>query len=229
MPQEPFPASGPGGEEPQGSGLPPAGGNGPAEEPPPEGAEQGLFVTLPAEELSLAGFAEDGRADTMAPGPLLAAILSAVAGQDGAGLAGLSDDQLIGFLSGARRMESLASWTQMAALGEFARRHPGRGGSGVAEFAAEEIADELRLTGPAAAGGPRTRPARPSWPRPSATPSAGSRTRTRSAGHQTARPGLPRLPRPPRPAPWPAAGPAPSCRPGRPRRPPPGSAPQPAR
>jgi hypothetical protein len=38
-------------------------------------------VTLPAEELTLEGFAEDGRADTMAPGPLLAMILGAVAGE----------------------------------------------------------------------------------------------------------------------------------------------------
>src|SRR5215831_99314 len=166
MSPHPFPGREPAGEEPEGSARRPA-GNGPGgppgdagrdeeQVPPgeglPEGAEQGLFVTLPAEELSLAGFAEDGRADTMAPGPLLAAILSAVAGQEGQGLSGLSDDQLIGFLSGSRRMESLASWTQMAALREFARRHPGRGGIGISEFAAEEIAGEMRLTGPAAAG-----------------------------------------------------------------------------
>ena len=49
-------------------------------------------MTLPAEVLTLEGFAEDGRADTMAPGPLLAMILGAVAGQEGEGLAGLSDD-----------------------------------------------------------------------------------------------------------------------------------------
>jgi hypothetical protein len=152
MPQEPFPDPGPGGEEPEDSSLLPGEGDGLDYELPPEGAEQGLFVTLPAEEMSLAGFAEDGRTDTMAPGPLLAAILSTVAGEGGQGLSGLSDDQLIGFLSGARRMESLVAWTQMAALREFARRHPGRGGAGVSEFAAEEVADELRLTGPAAAG-----------------------------------------------------------------------------
>src|SRR5215471_16886098 len=91
-------------DEPHGSGL--AGeqdGDGWDQE---EGVQQGLYVTLPAEELSLEGFAEDGRADTMAPGPLLAMVLGAVAGEDGEGLAGLSDDQLIGFLSGTRRMES---------------------------------------------------------------------------------------------------------------------------
>ena len=60
-------------DEPQGSGLP---------------AEQGLYVTLPAEELTLEGFAEGGRADTMAAGPLLAMVLGVVAGDDGEGLAG---------------------------------------------------------------------------------------------------------------------------------------------
>src|SRR5690349_24396305 len=79
--------------KPEGSRLPEDGWDG------DEGTPQGLFVTLPAEELSLEGFAEGGRADTMAPGPLLAMILGAVAGEDGEGLAGLSDDQLIGFLS----------------------------------------------------------------------------------------------------------------------------------
>jgi len=103
-------------DEPPGSGLP---GDGWGED---EGAAQGLYVTLPAEELTLEGFAGGGRADTMAPGPLLAMALGAVAGQDGEGLAGLSDDQLIGFLSGTRRMESRMAWARMAALAEFASR-----------------------------------------------------------------------------------------------------------
>ena len=61
------------------------------EEPPlpdeDEGIQPGLYVTLPAEELSLEGFAADGRADTMTPGPLLAVVLDAVAGPHGEGLA----------------------------------------------------------------------------------------------------------------------------------------------
>ena len=68
-------------DEPPGSGLP---GSGWSQD---EGAPQGLYVTLPAEELTLEGFAEDGRADTMAPGPLLAMVLGAVAG-GGRGRAG---------------------------------------------------------------------------------------------------------------------------------------------
>src|SRR6201994_276153 len=100
-------------DEPDSSGLP-----GDAD----EGIPQGLYVMAPAEDLSLEGFAEDGRADTMAPGPLLAMVLDTVAGPDGEGLAGLSDDQLIGFLSGTRRMESRLAWARMAALAEVAAR-----------------------------------------------------------------------------------------------------------
>jgi hypothetical protein len=124
-------------EEPCGSGLP-----GDAD----GGIPQGLYVTAPAEDLSLEGFAADGRADTMAPGPLLAMVLDTVAGPDGAGLAGLSDDQLIGFLSGARRMESRLAWAKMAALAEFASR-PRR-----SDFAADEIAAAFRLAWLSAAG-----------------------------------------------------------------------------
>jgi hypothetical protein len=38
------------------------------------------------------------------------------------GLAGYSDDQLMGIISAARRQESRDAWTVMAAIGEFARR-----------------------------------------------------------------------------------------------------------
>src|SRR5579859_4395144 len=120
----------PGPDEPSGSGLP---------RDAEEGIPQGLYVTAPAEELSLDGFAEDGRADTMAPGPLLAMVLDTVAGPDGQGLAGLSDDQLVGFLSGTRRMESRLAWAKMAALAEFASR-PRR-----TDFDADEIAAAFRL------------------------------------------------------------------------------------
>jgi hypothetical protein len=129
-------------DEPSGSGLPGDGDGLDAD----QGIPQGLYVTLPAEELSLEGFAGDGRADTMAPGPLLAMVLGAVAGEDGEGLAGLSDDQLVGFLSGTRRMESRLAWAKMAALAEFASR-PRR-----TDFAADEIAAAFRLTWLLAAG-----------------------------------------------------------------------------
>jgi len=82
----------------------------------------------------------------MAPGPLLAMVLGAVAGEDGEGLAGLSGEQLIGFLSGTRRMESRMAWAKMAALAEFASR-PRR-----QDFAADEIASAFGMTWLSAAG-----------------------------------------------------------------------------
>jgi hypothetical protein len=149
MPQHPFPDPGPGGEEPDSSPLPPA-----AEEDGPEGdwdgpAEQGLYVCLPAEQLTLAGFAQNGEADTMAPGPLLAAIVDTVTGEDGQGLGGCSDEQLLGIISAAQRQQSRDEWIMMAAITEFARR----AGAGVeGEFAADELAFELHMTQPSAAG-----------------------------------------------------------------------------
>src|SRR5579862_4064302 len=118
--------------------------------------EQGLYVCLPAEELTLEGFAQDGRADTMAPGALLATLLDAITGEGGSGLAGLADDQLIGIVSAARRMESRAAWTVLAALAELARRRPADGPAdsgrhGFSDFAADEVAAELHLTQQSAA------------------------------------------------------------------------------
>ena len=152
---EPIPDRGPD-EEPDGSSLPGEDWDGP---------EQGLFVCLPAEELTLAGFAEDGRADTMEPGPLLATVVDAVTGDDAKGLAGLSDDQLAGIISAAQRLESRVAWTRLAALAEFAARRPASrdkgiratgapapGPDGISVFAADEIAHELHLTWQSTAG-----------------------------------------------------------------------------
>ena len=72
-----------------------------------------------------------------------------VTGPDGAGLAGCSDDQLMGIISAARRQLSRDEWTVMAAIAEFARR----AGTGVeGEFAADELASELHMSQPSAAG-----------------------------------------------------------------------------
>ncbi|HYB18765.1 MAG TPA: DUF222 domain-containing protein [Streptosporangiaceae bacterium] len=152
MPQDPFPSPGCDGEEPDGSVPPPVTGNGPDAG---AGPEQGLFVCLPAEDLDVARFTQHGTSDVMPPGPLLASVVHALAGEDGEGLAALSDDQLMGIISAAQRMESRAAWTLMAAVREFAtRRRPGqdRAVSGISEFAADELAAELRLTWQSAAG-----------------------------------------------------------------------------
>src|SRR5579862_7942641 len=156
MPREPFPDRRPDDPEPDGSGWRRAGDTGPSSES--QAAEQGLFVCLPAEELTLAGFAQNGRSDTMAPGALLATVLDAVVGEGGSGLAALADDQLIGIISAARRMESRTAWMLMAALAELARRRPAaedssdRGQYGFSDFAPDEVAAELRLSVQSAAG-----------------------------------------------------------------------------
>jgi hypothetical protein len=72
MPQATFPDPGPDDAEPDGF-LPAADGPGP---------ERGLYLSLPAEHLTLAGFCQGGAADTMAPGPLLATVVHTVTGQD---------------------------------------------------------------------------------------------------------------------------------------------------
>jgi hypothetical protein len=154
--QEPCPDRPPGDGEPAGSG--PAGNSdAPWPDDDHQGPEQGLFVCLPAEELSLAGFAQNGQADTMAPGPLLATVLHTVIGEDGSGLPGLSDDQLIGVLSGGRRMEAWSAWVQLAAMRELARRRPAvepgdTGRAGFSDFAADELMGQFHLTWEAAAG-----------------------------------------------------------------------------
>ncbi len=164
MTPESFPRRGQDGEEPEGYRPLPGGRNEPedtgrlpeddrpgSDDDETPGPEQGLFVCLPAEELTLAGFAQDGRSDTMAPGALLATLLDAVAGEGGSGLGGLGDDQLIGVISAARRMESRAAWTLLSALAELARRRPADepdddGEYGFSEFAADEVAAELHLS-----------------------------------------------------------------------------------
>jgi hypothetical protein len=156
MSREPFPDRGHDGEEPDDSRPLPAEGCGPegASRVPEEdcqgpedagpGPEQGLFLCLPAEELSLAGFAQDGRADTMAPGALLATLLEAITGEGGSGLAGLGDDQLIGVISAARRMESRAAWTLLAGLAELARRRPPDGPCDSGEAGFSDFAPPMR-------------------------------------------------------------------------------------
>jgi hypothetical protein len=163
MPQDPFPSPEPGGQEPD--GWPEDDWDGEAAmaariaaadagryEVPPDGAEQGLFVCLPAEDTDVAGFGRDGAMETTLPGPLLAAAVHAVTGQDGQGLAVLSDDQLIGVISAARRMEARTAWTQLAAVREFAARRPASRDRGEPRratfsiFAADELSFAFRLT-----------------------------------------------------------------------------------
>jgi Domain of unknown function (DUF222) len=127
-------------EEPGSSPLPPAA----EEEDDPGFTGQGLYVCLPPEQLTLAGFAQGGQADTMTPGPLLSNIVHTVTGEDGQGLPGCSDDQLMGIISAARRQAARDEWTAMSAMAEYASRHSGA--KPLDEFAADELAFELHLT-----------------------------------------------------------------------------------
>ena len=135
-----MPAAGPGGEREAGLADDPFGGSG----------QQGLFLSVPAGSFDADRFAQSGPAGDMPPDPLLATILDTVtAGPDGSGVAGLSDDQLIGVIAAARRLESRVAWYQLAAVAEFTAR-AGREPLG-GEFAAAELACELHLT-PLSAG-----------------------------------------------------------------------------
>jgi hypothetical protein len=139
MPQDLFPDPGP--DDAEVGGLP-------LDEDGP-GMEQGLYMCLPAGQLTLSGFCQGGAADTMRPGPLLATIVDTVTGEEGSGLPGCSDDQLLGVISGARRQRSRDEWLVLSAVAEFARR-AGTGLEG--EFAADELAFELHMSQPSAAG-----------------------------------------------------------------------------
>jgi hypothetical protein len=76
----------------------------------------------------------------MAPGPELAGRLSAVIG---AGLGGLSDQEVLGVLGAVGRMAAWSAWAELTALAEFARRRPGSGtGPGAGPVFAKEAAEE---------------------------------------------------------------------------------------
>jgi Domain of unknown function (DUF222) len=142
MRPDPFSDPGDDGQEPDRSRS--------AAEPGAEPAQQGLFVCLPAGSLDTGQFTQSGPAADMPPDPLLATIIDTVTGEDGKGLAGCSDDQLIGVIAAVRRLESRAAWYLLAAVGEFTARNTGEGDA-AAEFAADQLACELHLTNASAA------------------------------------------------------------------------------
>jgi Domain of unknown function (DUF222) len=141
MRPDPFSDPGHDGQEPDRS-LPPA-------EPDAALAQQGLFLCLPAGSLDTDQFTQSGPAADMPPDPLLATIIDTVTGEDGKGLAGLSDDQLIGVIAAVRRLESRVAWYLLAAVGEFTARTADE--PCAAEFAADQLACELHLTNASAA------------------------------------------------------------------------------
>jgi len=66
-------------------------------------------------------FGQDGAADVLPPGPVLASLTA----QAVAGAGSLTDDELIGVLQAARRMANLAAYQQTVVIAEFARRRQG--------------------------------------------------------------------------------------------------------
>jgi hypothetical protein len=89
-----------------------------------------------------------GTAGPQVPGPGLARELRSAAGGTGAGLRVLTDDQLLDVIGGGRRMSSWGTWVELAAMAEYANRHPrqarepGPFGGG----AADEVGFATRMT-----------------------------------------------------------------------------------
>ena len=63
-------------------------------------------------------FARDRSADAMRPGPVLAALTEQAAGD----LGRLTDNQVVGAMSAARRLAARAAWLELTAVAEFTRR-----------------------------------------------------------------------------------------------------------
>ncbi len=163
MSADPFPYSGPGDLGPGGPGKRSAGGNGPEDDWDADAHLDAVIAAADAGEYPMpewsvedlpTEFTPGGTADLMGPGPVLAALVHAAVGRDGAALASLPDDELLKVIRAARRMESRAVWTHLAAVREFAARRTAAPGSasrcGFREFAPEELAWELNLTAQAA-------------------------------------------------------------------------------
>ena len=90
-----------------------------------------------------AGFAAGGPLDVMLPGPDLAWHLGQAWQR---GLAALSDDELCGVISAARRLESWQAGLELDAVAELDARRADAGGRD-GEHVAEELAAVLTLTG----------------------------------------------------------------------------------
>ena len=69
-------------------------------------------------------FARDRSAGVMRPGPVLAALTEQAAG----GLGRLTDNQVIGAMSAARRLAARAAWLELTAVAEFTRRREAQHG-----------------------------------------------------------------------------------------------------
>ncbi len=85
----------------------------------------GFTHAQPGDAAGAVGFAGGGALDGMVPGPVLAGFAAEVFDS---GLAGLSDDELVGVLCAARRLSSWQAWMAFRAVAELdSRRQPARG------------------------------------------------------------------------------------------------------
>ena len=167
--------------EPAGSGSQPvpAGGSDGAPEPGDDEDSAAYIGELMAaaaageelttDDISQAGFGQGGTADQMCPGPDLATLIHAATTNDKI-LATVSDDDLIGILRGARRLESLAAWAEMTTLREFATRRtdpPPLAAPSPADPSPADPSPRTRLRPPRLRSpGSRSASSRPmSWPR----------------------------------------------------------------
>ena len=112
-----------------------------------------LAGTTDPAEVDVAGLAEGGPVNTMAPGPVLAAVADMAC--DPAVVTALTDDQLLGLAGAGRRLTARGAWVTQAAVAEFAARRvepdPKKAGPfGFTRFAAGELAPELVITTAAA-------------------------------------------------------------------------------
>src|ERR1700677_2427389 len=92
----------------------------------------------PGRPAEAAGFADGGAADVMAPGAVLAGLVTAVTGPDGSVLGTLTDEEVLGVLGAVQRLAAWAAWGGLVALAEVLRRRPG----GLAESAGARGAAE---------------------------------------------------------------------------------------
>jgi hypothetical protein len=100
-----------------------------------------------------AAFGQDEAADVLRPGPVLAALAAQAVSSAGS----LTDNELIGALQAARRLENQAAFQQTVVIAEFARRRQAGFEAAMAagkpagcrdgEFPGEELAMELVATG----------------------------------------------------------------------------------
>jgi hypothetical protein len=108
-----------------------------------------LAALLGPEGLGGEGFAQDRFADLQRPGPVLAALTERAAADP----ARLTDNELLGTVSAARRLAARAEYLQLAAVAEFTRRREAQVAAALAakvppgrrpgEFGAAELAMEL--------------------------------------------------------------------------------------